>query len=63
MVFMLLSPSPVVLTTWSNFVTTGWLLPDLGALDLSPMVVLLAVIILQGPVRENLFGALMRATI
>ena len=38
-------------------------LPDLGALDLSPMVVLLAVIILQGPVRENLFGALMRATI
>ena len=38
-------------------------LPDLGALDLSPMVVLLAVIILQGPVRENLVGALMRATL
>jgi len=36
-------------------------LPDLGALDLSPMVVLLVVIILQGPVRTNLFGALMRA--
>jgi YggT family protein len=36
-------------------------MPDLGALDLAPMVVLLAIIILQGPVRENLFAALMRA--
>lgn len=36
------------------------ILPDLGALDLSPMVVLLIVIILQGPVRVNLFSALMR---
>ncbi|QGP79063.1 YggT family protein [Sphingobium sp. CAP-1] len=36
-------------------------MPDLGALDLSPMVVLLAVIILQGPVRQNLFSLLMRA--
>ncbi len=36
-------------------------MPDLGALDLTPMVVLLLVIILQGPVRQNLFGALMQA--
>lgn len=33
-------------------------MPDLGALDLSPMVVLLIIIILRGPV----LGALVRAT-
>lgn len=36
-------------------------MPDLGALDLAPMVVLLAIIILQGPVSENLFRVLKRA--
>jgi len=34
-------------------------MPDLGALDLSPMVVLLIIIILRGPV----LGALARATL
>jgi YggT family protein len=36
-------------------------MPDLGALDLSPMVVLLAVIILQRAILPNLFGLLVRA--
>lgn len=33
------------------------ILPDLGGLDLAPMVVLLAVIILQGPVLNALYLA------
>jgi YggT family protein len=35
------------------------ILPDLGALDLSPMVVLLAIIILQQAILPPLFGSLM----
>jgi len=35
------------------------IMPDLGALDLSPMVVLIIIIILQGPV----LGAIARATL
>jgi len=35
------------------------IMPDLGALDLSPMVVLLIIIILQQAVLPPLFGALM----
>lgn len=35
------------------------ILPDLGALDLSPMVVLLGIIILQQAILPPLFGALM----
>ncbi|WP_443969918.1 YggT family protein [Sphingobium sp. CR28] len=35
------------------------IMPDLGALDLSPMVVLLIIIILQRAVLPGLFGSLM----
>lgn len=35
-------------------------MPDLGALDLSPMVVLLAIMILQQAIRPNLFALLAR---
>lgn len=35
-------------------------MPDLGALDISPMVVLLIIIILRGPILENLFSLLAR---
>ena len=35
------------------------IMPDLGALDLSPMVVLLIIIILQQAVLPPLFGAMM----
>ncbi len=35
------------------------IMPDLGALDLSPMVVLIAIMILQGPV----LGGIARATL
>jgi YggT family protein len=38
-------------------------MPDLGALDLSPMVVLLAIMILQQAIRPNLFALLARLVV
>ncbi len=38
-------------------------MPDLGALDLTPMVVLLGVIILQRAILPAIYGLLMRAAI
>lgn len=64
-----------VINTHNDFVRSIWIaldrltqplyrqirrvMPDLGALDLSPMVVLLIIIILQQAVLPPLFGALM----
>ena len=39
------------------------LMPDLGALDITPMVVLLAVMILQRALLPALFGLLMRSVV